>query len=259
MQTPSLGVIDWGIGGIGIVQLLKSRLGDVPVLYFSDTGVTPYGRMSRGELVARLDAVIGFLRSQGATHLVLGCNAASTALPYLDKHGLPVEGMIDSAVRALLRLRPTRAALIGGRRTVLSGVYRRALAGHEVRVEQRIAQPLSALIERGDISSTTLHAECARILAPLRGCSHLLLACTHYPAIAPVLRSYLSERTVIVDPAEELVRTIAGWKLPAGGTDRFFTSGDSDGMQGAALTAFGYRLTGVEQVSLRASDVGVQE
>ena len=56
-----LGIIDWGIGGIGVYKLIKERRPEVSVVYFSDTGVMPYGKMSRAELAARLDAVIGFL------------------------------------------------------------------------------------------------------------------------------------------------------------------------------------------------------
>ena len=74
-----LGIIDWGIGGISIYKVIKEMLG-VPVIYFSDTGVTPYGKMTRGKLVSRLNAVIGHLKSDGVTHLAIGCNAASTAI-----------------------------------------------------------------------------------------------------------------------------------------------------------------------------------
>ncbi|HTH38963.1 MAG TPA: aspartate/glutamate racemase family protein, partial [Pyrinomonadaceae bacterium] len=179
-----LGIIDWGIGGIGVYKLIKERRPEVSVVYFSDTGVMPYGKMSRAELAARLDAVIGFLKAKDVTHLVIGCNAASTAIPFLDVQGLKVEGVIDAAVGMTAKLTPKRLGLIGGRRTVLSGVYRSAFAERGIQVEQRIAQPLSGMIESGDVSSDKLRAECKRILAPLRNCSHILLACTHYPAIA---------------------------------------------------------------------------
>src|SRR6185295_7666262 len=95
---PSLGIVDWGIGGIGINKLARARLGNVPVLYFSDTGATPYGRMSRPDLVSRLNAVIAFLGSRGVTHLVLGCNSASTVLPFLNVGGLRVKGVIESGI-----------------------------------------------------------------------------------------------------------------------------------------------------------------
>src|SRR5437763_12393205 len=106
--SPNLAIVDWGIGGISILKLLKARLGRVPVCYFSDTGMTPYGKMLRTDLVARLNGLVQFLGSMGITHLVLGCNAASTVLPFLDPRALRIEGVIDSAVRVVIANRPSR-------------------------------------------------------------------------------------------------------------------------------------------------------
>jgi glutamate racemase len=249
-QKSYLGIVDWGVGGLSVHQLIKSRLGPVPMIYFSDTGVTPYGRMSRPELVARLNAVIAFLRSRGVTHLVFGCNAASTAIPFLKRGDLKLEGVIESAVRLTARMHPARLALLGGRRTVLSGVHRRALARHGIKVEQRIAQTLSALIESGDVSSPALRRECQTILAPVKKCSHVLLACTHYPAILPILKEFVSPNTVFIDPAAELVNKIKRWQLPCGGKDIYLTSGNPGKMKTAACNAFDSRLRTVEQVTI---------
>jgi glutamate racemase len=244
----SLGMIDWGIGAVGIYKLIRSRLGYVGITYLADTGAMPYGRMSRPALVSRMNDVVRFLRSQGVTHLVVGCNAASTVIPLLDLAGLKVEGVIDNAVRYAARMHPPRLALIGGRRTVLSGVYRRAFAERGIEVAQRIAQPLSALIESGDVSSRKLHEECQTILAPVRDCSHLLLACTHYPAIAPVLRQFISEDTVLLDPAAEVVNSISRWRLPTGNTDIFLTTGDAASLKSAAKAAFGVSIHTVRPI-----------
>ena len=240
-----LGIIDWGIGGISIYKLIKERRPDVSVVYFSDTGVTPYGKMSRAELIVRLNAGIGFLKTKGVTHLVIGCNAASTAIPFLDPQGLKIEGVIDAAVEITARLKPRRLGLIGGRRTVLSGVYRNAFASLGIDVEQRIAQPLSGLIESGDVSSDKLRAECRRILMPLRNCSHILLACTHYPAIFDLMKDLVSSQTVLVDPAAEMVKHTARWNLSTG-KDTFLTSGSADQMRTAAQNAFGVTIRKVE-------------
>jgi glutamate racemase len=212
-----LGIIDWGIGGVSIYKLIKERLGNVPVTYFSDTGVTPYGKMTRRQLVSRLNDVISYLKTQGVTHIVFGCNAASTAIPHLADHDIP----------------------IGGRRTVLSGVYRQAFARHGIEFRQRIAQPLSGLVESGDVSSAKLRRECKRILKPLKNRSHILLACTHYPAIEEVLKEFVSPETLFIDPADQLVRKIIGWQLHGAGADEILTSGDVDQMKNAAKTAFG--------------------
>jgi len=243
-----LGIIDWGIGGVSIYELIKEKLGEVPITYFSDTGVTPYGKMTRPELVARLNAVIEFLKIHGITHLVIGCNAASTAIPFLKDHGIKIEGVIESAVAAATKLGPTRLGLIGGRRTVLSGVYRKSFARHGIKVRQRIAQPLSGLIESGDVSSAKLRSESKRILKPLKNCSHILLACTHYPAITPVLQEFVSPGTVFIDPAGELCRRVAEWPLACDGKSEFLTSGDSHQMTLAADKAFGVNINKVLNV-----------
>ena len=244
-----LGIIDWGIGGISIYKLIKEQL-DAPVVYFSDTGAMPYGKMTRTELVARLETVIEYLKSRGVTHLVIGCNAASTAIPYLKDQGLKVEGMIDNAVAAAVAYKTTRLGVIGGRRTVVSGVYRKGFAAHGITVEQRIAQPLSGLIESGDVSSERLRDEARRILAPIRNCSHILLACTHYPAITSVLEQFVSTATTFIDPAGEIVRKIAAWHIVKSGEDEFLTSGDPDQMKLAAEKAFGVKIKKISRIRL---------
>jgi len=240
-----LGIIDWGIGGISIYKAVKEKLGPLPIIYFSDTGVTPYGKMTRAELVSRLNAGIQFLKGKGVTHLALGCNAASTVIDLIEPKGMTVEGMIASGVAASLKKRPTRLGLIGGRRTVLSGAYRTAFAARGISIEQRVAQPLSGLIESGDTGSEKLRLEARRILTPLKNCSHILLACTHYPAIANVLKDCVSGETVFVDPSSELVGRIEKWKLSVEGNDVFMTSGSATKMKMAAVNAFGITIRDV--------------
>lgn len=233
-----LAIIDWGIGGISIYRRVKEKFGRVPVIYFSDTGVTPYGKMSKGELVGRLNSVIRFLEARSVSHLIIGCNAASTAIDYLDDAGLKIEGVIGPAIEATARLKPKRLGVIGGRRTIHSQVYRKAFDRRGISVRQRIAQPLSGLIESGDTASDELKNEARRILAPLRNSSHILLACTHYPAITPLLSEFVSPDTRFIDPAGALVSKIEKWRLNGNGEDEFLTSGDPAQMRRSAKLAF---------------------
>ena len=247
---PALGIIDWGIGGIGVYKQIKALAPNRAVDYFSDTGVTPYGKMRRAELVARLNLVIKFLRSQGTDQVLIGCNAASTAIPYLEKGGLDIEGVIDTAVEITCRHKPKRLGLIGGRRTVLSRVYRNSFAKQGITVSQRIAQPLSALIESGDISSKRLHDECRKILEPIRSCSHILLACTHYPAILPVLKEHVSPGTIFIDPSTALAEKFCTGSGRTSVPDRFFTSGDLSQMKDSAAMAFGCVIDDPVRISI---------
>ena len=245
-----LGIVDWGIGGVGIYKALRARLGDVSVVYFSDTGAKPYGKMAGRELALRLSQVVEFLQIYGVSRVLFACNAASTAIPTLGESKVKIEGVIDSATDLVERMRPARLALIGGRRTVLSGVYRRAFSRRGIALEQRIAQPLSALIEAGDTSSELLREECRRILSPIKNCSHLLLACTHYPAITAVIKQYLSSYSKIVDPAEAVVGRMARWEISTGSGQVFLTSGDPQRMKEAAWNAWKVRLGAARHVDL---------
>jgi glutamate racemase len=249
-MNQKLAILDWGIGGVSVYSLVKKRLGDVSVIYFSDTGAVPYGKMSRDELVARLNAVIDFLKSKGITHLVIGCNAASTAIPFLNREDIIIEGVIESAVEMTARLKPQKLALIGGRRTVVSGIYRRKFAERGIKTAQRIAQPLSGLIESGDVSSDKLRAESRKILSPIKNSSHVLLACTHYPAIISVLKDFVSADTVFLNPAGALVDKIADWNLTKSGTDVFYTTGEVEAMKNAAKRAFGVEIKTAEKIPL---------
>jgi len=262
-----IAILDWGIGGVGFFELLRARRPDVPVIYFSDTGATPYGKLRAAALAARVWRVAGHLRALGAHRLVIACNAASSVLPRLGVPGTsgvlatpagPIEitGIIDHAVR-LVRSGNARTVgtigVIGGRRTVRSGIYGRALGGGVRRIIQRIAQPLSARVEAGELASPRLERELAAILAPLAGVDALLLACTHYAALSTRFAAHLPG-VRLLDPAPALADWVAARWLalaPGGarkaaarprGADLFLTTGDPRAMRIAASRAFGVEI-----------------
>lgn len=245
-----LGILDWGIGGVGFYALVRARLPELPVVYWSDAGTVPYGKQAPAELALRVLTVARWLKREAAvTHLAIACNAASSVLPRIDPSDetLPkMTGVIEHGVRAALR----RSApgqiigIVGGRRTILSGAYRRALPGRIVR--QRVAQPISARVEAGDLNSDALRRELDGIMAPLRAVDLLVLACTHYPA----LRGAFAERAPeagIVDPAAELLAWAVGaWRLDSAATggepDRVLTTGDVEATARSARLAFAMEL-----------------
>lgn len=245
-----IGIIDWGIGGIGVYRRLKERSPHAAVTYFSDTGFTPYGKTTRRELVTRLNAVLRFLEDREVTQVIIGCNAASTVVNELKKGRLKVSGVIKPAIESVTKLKPPRPGLIGGRRTVVSGVYRRGFAERNIKIAQRIAQPLSGLIESGDTESPCLQSEAKRILAPLKNCSHILLACTHYPAIAGVLANYVSPNTRFIDPADAVVAKLSISQGTETGEDIFLTTGNATEMRRSAKAAWNVELPSAEHVEL---------
>jgi glutamate racemase len=244
---PCLGIIDWGIGGLGLVQALDRAAPGLPVLYWSDAGATPYGRMGVDELAGRLTTVVGALAERGATEVVLACNAASTVVGRLGGAALPVEGIINHGLASVPEELTGQVGVIGGRRTIAAGHYRRGLARRGRVVLSRVAQPLSAHIEAGRTGSPAFLADLGRILAPLRRVDALVLACTHYPAATEWFAKALPH-AVLIDPVEKLATAIAerhpqargGGKL---GMRTYLTTGDPDAMRRGADRAWGTCLT----------------
>ena len=248
-------IIDWGIGGFGLYGELKRVQPETPFLYFSDAGYAPYGRVATADLVDRLRRVVAFVEREGATSVVLACNAASTVAPRLrSRVGLPIIDIIESGVEAVLRSGVGSVGVVGGERTIRSGIYRRRLRAEGIDAIGRVAQPLSGMIERGAIGSPPFEAALREILPPLGCLEGLLLACTHYAAAMPHIQEVLPA-TRIIDPVPVLVERIIEGMGRRGdtyraGRDRIFTSGDVGGMKRGAKKAFGVEVGVVASVDL---------
>lgn len=236
-----LGVLDWGIGGLGLVCALRARHGHTPpLLYASDAGAPPYGTLSPEALARRVAQVVSGLHAQGATSVIVACNAASTALP-LDDPPCPVRGVIAPGVQAALQF-PGTIAVIGGVRTIQAGRHAAALRAAGRTVRPQVAQPLSALVERGRLRGPAVEAAVDAVLQPVAEADVLLLACTHYPALSPLIRARYPHLT-LVDPVDVLAA-----EIPPGapGPMRVATSGDPDATRAAAAAAWGLRLGEIE-------------
>jgi len=245
--SPCLGIVDWGIGGVGLVRALDQVAPGLPVLYWSDAGVTPYGRMQVDELANRLTTVVAALTARGATEAVLGCNAASTVAGRLGAATIPVEGIIGHGLASVPEDITGPVGVVGGRRTILAGQYRRGLARRGQVVLSRVAQPLSAHVEAGRTGSPEFRADLARILAPLQRVDALVLACTHYPAARDWFAAALPN-ALLIDPAERLAAAIAQRyphtrKTSRRGMRVFLTTGDPEAMRRGAAHAWGTALT----------------
>ena len=247
-MSVTLGIVDWGVGGLGFYKELKRRV-DAPALYFSDNGFTPYGQTPTAKLERRLHSIFRFLFRRGATHICIACNAASSVHPDSDD----VIGIIRHGVDALRRGRWPKIGLIAGRRTVHSRAYSRHLQGMDLR--QRVAQPLSAHVEAGRLSGEHLSRDIRKIVAPIRASDAILLACTHYPAISGEIARHVDARCKLVDPAVEMAEwVVANWKpQPSAAADRWFTTGDASAFRRSGRLAFQVDVGEVETVP--ASDL----
>jgi glutamate racemase len=245
-DLPGLAILDWGIGGFGLVAALQARHPGAAYTYFSDSGFTPYGKVEAGTLAARLAHIAGYLQQRGVRQLVIACNAASTVTSHTAwPQGLQVQDVISAALAQCLAEPVAHLGIVGGRRTIVSRALAAPLRRAERRVSQRVAQPLSAHIERGNLTGADLMADLDHILQPLRGIDGLLLACTHYPAIASEFQRRLPG-VRLFDPVQTLLQRIDTRHLLQR-EPRILTTGDAAAMAHGARAAFGVDIR-MEQI-----------
>lgn len=254
-MTDRLGIVDWGIGGLGLLGHLDRDRPGLDIVYWSDTGFTPYGLVPTAALAARLRSVVDELAQRGCTEVVLACNAASTVVDRLGAAPVPVAGIIAAGTASVPRDLGGVIGVVGGRRTIRGGHYRRALARPGRRIVSRVAQPLSAHIEAGRIGTDGFQRDLRRIVAPMRGADAVILACTHYPAATGAFAAELPG-TLLLDPAARLAADLAA-RLDDGRGDRtIMTTGDATLMRTSAAAAWGMDLPEVTEVRRSADPVG---
>ena len=255
-MTPDLVVMDWGIGGLSVYNEIRRLSPELSIVYYSDAGQMPYGKMPAAQLANRLREIIFKFADEGVEHFVVACNAASTMLPGLEKdfraRGLAVEGVIEHGIQLIRKSKKRKVGVIGGARTIRSGQFTKPFKTSSQTITGRVAQPLSALIESGKLNGPEMERALKKILAPLKNCEALVLACTHYPAVAPQIQSLLP-RCRLLDPARATARFVRdNWKFKP--RDRVnpkqlcMTSGQSAQMIRAARLAFGTRISRVLEV-----------
>jgi glutamate racemase len=211
-----IGVFDSGIGGLTVVRALMQRLPHESLLYFGDTARVPYGNKSPETVRRYSREILEFLLGRDVKLVVVACNTASAhALEELKRIApVPVEGVIEPGARAAVAASAgRRIGVIGTAGTVGSGAYGRAIeaAGDRVAVTSQACPLFVPLVEEGwlDHAATRLIAEA--YLAPLRAqaIDTLVLGCTHYPLLKPLLASLLGPSIALIDSAEETAAAVA--------------------------------------------------
>src|SRR5262245_19568415 len=211
-----IGVFDSGIGGLTAVRQMFRLLPSEAVIYFGDTARLPYGSKSR-ETVTRFSLEISsFLVRQNIKALLVACNTASSfALPTLiERLDIPVVGVIEPAARAAVTKSPHgRIGVIGTLGTVASGAYPAAIErlAPDAAVISRACPLFVPLVEEGWIDHAVTRAIAEEYLLELRNgrLESLILGCTHYPLLAPLIANLVGSDVTLVDSGAEAARVMA--------------------------------------------------
>ena len=216
-------MFDSGVGGLTVLRALVEQIPQADYLYFGDTARLPYGSKSAATVAHYAVGAVRYLQDQGAELLVIACNTA-TALA-LDEikikaaAGVEVIGVIEPGAEAAAAVsRKRKVVVIGTDATIGSHAYRRALEARKVAVREKACPLFVPLVEEGwvehPVTEQVAKIYLAEAFSEHAGNSNddadvLVLGCTHYPLIKPLLRRVAPEHVAIVDSAESTAQDVA--------------------------------------------------
>lgn len=209
-----IGVFDSGLGGLTVVKEIFKQLPGYGVVYFGDTARYPYGLKSKATVERFSLENAYFLLDKGAKMIVVACNTASAlAIETLEKElDVPVFEVVSPAVNHALTVTNGTVGVIGTRGTVRSGIYRKLMnvANPDIKVFAQECPLFVPLVEEGWHDTPETRSIAASYLAPLQQekIDTLILGCTHYPFLKPVIAGIMGEDVQLIDPAKETTERI---------------------------------------------------
>jgi glutamate racemase len=238
-----VGVFDSGVGGLSVLRAIRQQLPGEAVLYLADQGHVPYGLRPMEQVRAFSHEITRFLLDQGAKLIVVACNTASAAaLHHLraDFPEVPFVGMEPAVKPAAEHTQSGVVAVLATPATFQGALYASVVErfANGVQVLQEVCPGLVAQIEKGELERPGTRAILEKALRPMlaRGADTVVLGCTHYPFVIPLIENIAGESVRVIDPAPAVARQVGrlleaqGLKNPASESARvrFFTSGEVD-------------------------------
>ena len=265
LRDRPIGMFDSGIGGLTVLHECLVALPAENFIYLGDTARFPYGSKTQDELRLFARQIATFLDATPVKLLVVACySATAAALPALqEQFSTPIIGVVMPGARAAVQTsRYRRIGVLATEATVASGSYVRAIdtldGGAEV--IQQACPGLATFIQEGDVASHEIIDAVRRFTAPLKEQRPdvVIMGCTHYPLIAPMLQRHLGRDVTLVNPAAEIAREVAEVLVrqhidndaEREGSYRFFCTGETDAFRAVGSRFLQMPLDDVEQVEL---------
>ena len=264
MDNRPIGVFDSGLGGLTAFKALSALLPHEDIVYFGDTGRVPYGTRSRENIVKYARQDMAFLQSKDVKMILAACGTVSSVAGpkgelLSDTLNVPFVGVLRPTAReAATATRNGKIGVLGTTATIRSGSYQRELAAinPDLQVYGQDCPLFVPLVESGFVQPgdpiTRLTVE--RYLAPMKeaGVDTLILGCTHYPIIAPVIAEVMGEGVTLINSGREAARfcvaLLAEKNLLADrqeeGQRHFYVSDRTEGFSGVAGIFLGQDVQG---------------
>jgi glutamate racemase len=236
----AIGVFDSGVGGLSVLRHVRAQLPSVPLLYVADSGHVPYGDKSQDYIRERSLTLTEFLLRQGAAAVVIACNTATAAAADMlrERVTAPIIAMEPAVKPAVCATRTGVVGVLATVGTLESARFAALLEQYAGNVEI-VTQACAGLVEKveaGELDSAATRELVARYTRPLieRGADTIVLGCTHFPFLKPVIAAAVGPNVQIIDTGEAVARQVVR-RLPAAligridltPEERFWTTGNA--------------------------------
>jgi glutamate racemase len=259
----SIGVFDSGVGGLTVVKELIRQLPSEDIVYFGDTARVPYGIKSKETVIRFSIENILFLLKQDVKLICVACNTVSSfALPVIKNHfRVPIVGVLSPGVReAVYATQNKRIGIIGTKGTIKSRAY-------EIEIKQldpkakvtAVACPLFVpFAEEGWTQGEVVRTVARQYLKPLKDAKvdTLILGCTHYPLLKPVIKEVMGKNVTLIDSAQQVAMEVKKILASEGqlnknksGRHMFYVSDNPEWFSGLAKRFLGRPLKNVKKVN----------
>lgn len=251
-----IGIFDSGLGGLTTVKAIKKLLPHEDIIYFGDTGRTPYGTKSEKTIVSYANQDINFLKSKNVKMIVSACGTVSSHINKLDNPEL-ITGVIEPSCKSAANLTKNyKIGVIGTSATIKSGAYVRELNKicPQAKIIKQACPLLASLIENGfidkssDILLKTIKIYMKKLIE--EKVDTLILGCTHYPIVKNVINDVLGGHINLINSGEETAKFIKKYlkeknmlsEKNSPGVYNFFVSDKASGFSERAKIFLGYDI-----------------
>jgi glutamate racemase len=236
-----IGIFDSGVGGISVLRAIRQQMPEESVIYFGDQGHVPYGSRSMEQIQHFSEAITRFLLERGAKIIVVACNTASAAaLNYLREKFPFIQfvGMEPAVKPAAEHTQTGKVGVLATPATFQGALYASVVErfANGVELFQNTCPGLVQQIEQGNVEGKETRQILEKALLPMldKNIDTVVLGCTHYPFVIPLIQEIVGNRVRVIDPAPAVAKQTGrlleakGIRNPSGsrGEIKLYTSGD---------------------------------
>ncbi len=212
MNTQPIGIFDSGVGGTSIWKEIHRLLPNEDTIYLADSKHAPYGPKGKDRIIELSIKNTELLLSKGCKLIVVACNTATTnAIDHLRAHyNVPFIGIEPAIKPAALKTKTNAVGILATKGTLSSALFSKTshLFANNTTVIEQVGEGIVPLIESGKLHSEEMKALLEIYLKPMIAANidHLVLGCTHYPYLIPLLLEMLPKHIKIIDSGEAVAR-----------------------------------------------------